>query len=392
MYAVCWNCGQDFWIETQRECRHCGEATRRCADCVNYRLAGSMCQELNVEIDQREAERPTRLTTAFNCASYTPSPERTSAQRRTPAVTPPPARPAPVAPPAAPTARPAPVAAPPAPAAPVAAPDREMALADAEVITILREPAPPRPKHPVIIAHRGDSAAAPENTLAAFRSALAHGAQAMEFDIHLTRDGQAVVIHDATVDRCSTGKGAVQDLTLADLKSLDVGSWFAPNFTGERVPTLDEAIQAIPSPVLLIMHLRAHENESDRCERAVADAIVRNDVRNRTVVTHHTRHGLHRLRDLEPKLHLCWIGPGGEPGAEYLDDAYYMGYRFVQPTARDIDERLVAYARERGMWINAFWADEVADMRRLITLGVDGIITNHPARLGQTLQEMVGAS
>jgi len=117
----------------------------------------------------------------------------------------------------------------------------------------------------------------------------------------------------------------------------------------------------------------------------VAEAIARSSIRGRTVVSHHTRHGLRRLREMEPKLHLCWVGPGGEPASEYLDDAYYMGYRFVRPLASDMDEALIAYAHEHGMWINALWADEVADMQRLIKLGVDGIITNHPARVHEAL-------
>ena len=364
MYVPCWNCGQDVWIETQKECRHCGEMARRCVDCVNYAAADSVCRELGVDVSRTEAQRPTRLSMAFNCPSYTLSPQALNRQ-----------------PQRAEAARPA-------PATPAAQATRAPATPDeVEVITIVREPALRRPQRPVVIAHRGDSAVAPANTLAAFRSALASGAQAVEFDIHITRDGQAVVAHDATVDGCSSGTGTIQDLTLAELKALDFGSWFSARFAGERMPTLDEAIEAMPAPALLVMHLRAHENESDRCERAVADAIARHNLRSRAIVTHHTRHGLHRLRELEPKLRLCWIGPGGEPGCEYIDDAYYMGYRFVQPIVRDIDEKLVAYAHERGMWINAFWADEVEDMRRLIKLGVDGIITNYPARLVETLQQ-----
>jgi glycerophosphoryl diester phosphodiesterase len=91
-------------------------------------------------------------------------------------------------------------------------------------------------------AHRGASALAPENTLAAFRAAEAGGADGLELDVQLSRDGVPVVLHDATVDRTSDGRGAVAELTLTELRRLDVGTWFAPAFAGERLPTLEEVL------------------------------------------------------------------------------------------------------------------------------------------------------
>src|SRR2546427_726744 len=97
---------------------------------------------------------------------------------------------------------------------------------------------------PLIIAHRGDSAHVPENTLAAFAAALEEGADLVEFDVQLTKDGQVVVIHDATVDRTTTGRGRVRDLTLAEIRVLSAGypSRFADTHRGERVPSLGEAL------------------------------------------------------------------------------------------------------------------------------------------------------
>ena len=376
MWIACWNCGHDVWIETQKECRNCSEVTHRCADCSNFLKASAHCAKLNIPINPAEADVPTRLALSSTCTSFALSdaarkrprlPQGAATGAATAATRPTAAQAAPTATPATATAA-----------------TNHGALGDVEVITIVREPAPRRPKHAIAIAHRGDSSAAPENTLAAFGAALPH-CQAVELDVHLSSDGHAVVTHDATVDRCSNGTGAVHDLTLAELKALDVGSWFAAEFAGERMPTLDEAIAAVPAPTLLFIHLRAHENDTDRCEKAVAEAVARTSIRGRTVVTHHTRHGLRRLRELDPKLHLCWIGPGGEPASEYLDDAYYMGYRFVHPRANEIDEAVIAYAHEHGMWVNAFWTDDLAEMQRLVKLGVDGIITNHPAQLHEAV-------
>lgn len=382
MWIACWNCGQDVWFETQKQCRHCGSITRRCADCDNYAETDSSCTQLQVPVQREEAVNSTRLAIAYNCFYFVISeaamarPHLTAEQSASllakreaaPAASPPP---------------------PAASAASAAAPHQAPTLDDAEIITIRREPALKRPRLPIIIAHRGHSAAAPENTRAAFTAALKAGAQAIELDVHISRDDQAIVIHDAEVNRTTNGQGPVAFLTLAELKALDAGRWFAPQFAGERLLTLDEAIAAIPAPTWLLVHLRAHENESDRCERAVAEAIARHQARGRTIIIHHTRHGLHRLRAMEPRLRLCWISPGGEPASEYVDDAYYMGYRFIQPRREEVDQELVDYARERGMWVNVFWADDEEDMRRLVALGVEGIITNHPDRLCRLLQHTV---
>ncbi len=102
----------------------------------------------------------------------------------------------------------------------------------------------------IVVAHRGSVHLAPENTLAAIEKAIELGADLIEIDVRQTRDGRLVLMHDATVDRTTNGTGRVADLTLAELKRLDAGSWFAPEFAGERVPTLAEALQAMQGRAL----------------------------------------------------------------------------------------------------------------------------------------------
>lgn len=375
MWISCWNCGQDVWLETQKQCRHCDAFIHRCADCDSCDSSRWFCDALLIELDPEEAQTPTRLSLSINCTDFRMSEQAMQRPVGTAAE-----------PKAAPTS-PADRAAAPAPETTASAAGHARELADAEVITIRREPALKRPKHPLVIAHRGDSGSAPENTVSALKSAVAAGAHGVEFDVHLTADGQAVVLHDATVERCSNGRGAVCDMTLEQVRALDAGGWFAEPFEGERIPTLDEAIDAIPAPTVLFIHLRDHENESDRCERIVADAAEHHRIHKRAVVTHHTRHGLQRLREMAPQLRLCWIPYGGEPVEEYVDDVYYLGCRFIQPLAKELNEQLVKYAHDRGMWINAFWADEITEMEQIIRLGVDSIMTNYPRRLRELLKE-----
>jgi glycerophosphoryl diester phosphodiesterase len=107
-------------------------------------------------------------------------------------------------------------------------------------------PRGPSPKNLVeIIAHRGFSAAAPENTLAAIEAAIAAGADALEFDVHVSRDGTPVLFHDATLKRTTDGRGPLKDHSLAELRALDAGSWFGRGFAGERIPSLAEALECV---------------------------------------------------------------------------------------------------------------------------------------------------
>ncbi len=113
-----------------------------------------------------------------------------------------------------------------------------------------------RAGRPLVSAHRGDSANAPENTLAALEAAWRAGADMAEIDVQLTRDGQIVLMHDRTVDRTTTGRGYVKDLTLAELRALDAGSRFTPRFRGERVPTLRDVLEWARGRLALLVELK----------------------------------------------------------------------------------------------------------------------------------------
>jgi glycerophosphoryl diester phosphodiesterase len=331
-------------------------------DCVNYVPTTSLCRALQVEISRPDTTAPTSLSQSYRCPDYTQSPEAAQqaaarkGKERVKAETAPAAAPRPAAVPAA-----KPAARPPA-----------------------MDPA--KPKRPQVIAHRGCCLEAPENTLASIGRAAALRCDAIEFDVHVTSDGHPVVIHDATVDRTTNGTGPVVGMTLAEIRTLDAGSWFADSFSDERVPTLEEALEAAGG-ALVALHVRCHENDSDRAEKAIVGALQNAGMVERAWAIHHTRHGLYRLRKLEDNLRLCWLPRDGGKDLEYIDDAFYMGYRIIQPTYRVVTPEFVAYARRKQLWINVFWADEEELMRQLTALGVNGILTNKP----ELLQTVVGA-
>lgn len=354
MYVPCWNCGHDVWIETQTDCRHCGEPAKRCLDCMSFTATSGRCAALDVTINETEASSPNSLSQSYRCPQYNQSPDATrqAAERKTAGD----------------------------------AKQREPAASAPQPAARKPEAKPRKQARPHVIAHRGHATVAPENTITAIRAAADLGVNAIEIDVHLTKDGIPVVIHDATVDRTTDGEGAVEDLTFAEIRSLDAGTWSGPGFGGLKVPTLREALESA-GKCLVNLHVRCHENESDRAEKVVYRALQDTGRTERCWISHHTRHGLYRFRELDKKLRLCWVpGDGGED-IEYIDDAYYMGYRIIQPTFRAVTPEFVEYAKAKKMWINVFWADEEDLMRELTDLGVNGILTNQPEVLQRVVSE-----
>ncbi len=153
----------------------------------------------------------------------------------------------------------------------------------------------------LIIAHRGASGHAPENTLAAFRKAVAQGATFIETDLQLSRDVRLVAIHDATVNRTTNGQGSVQDMTLADLRRLDAGSWFGSEFTGERIPTLEEILE-FSKRNDVVFYLEIKPGGSRGGEHALVGALRESGEIPRVVVISFDPEIVLNLRKIEPTL------------------------------------------------------------------------------------------
>ncbi len=156
----------------------------------------------------------------------------------------------------------------------------------------------------VNVAHRGDSGNRPENTLAAFAAAIEIGADQIELDVGLSRDGELVVIHDATIDRTTNGQGAVGQMTLAELKAVDAGSWFSAEYVGEKLPTLAEALSVFPEWMGLNCHTKCFDPDSDEHERQVVQALADAQMIGRTVIATDYLGSLMRFRQLAPELDL----------------------------------------------------------------------------------------
>jgi glycerophosphoryl diester phosphodiesterase len=244
---------------------------------------------------------------------------------------------------------------------------------------------------PLIIAHRGDSAHVPENTLAAFAAALEVGADLVEFDVQLTKDGQVVVIHDATVDRTTTGRGRVRDLTLAEIRALSAGypARFAETHRGERVPALGEALGMLKGRARVMVEIKpdAVTDDAEGGVEARAIAEVRKAGMEKDVAfLSFSRRALLRCRKLAPEIVRGHLFQKAEPG-EVLAGAREVASELVMPEKRMLSDELRDRAREAGLKLATWVVDDPEELRRLARFDLYGVASNRPGVMLDAIRE-----
>ncbi len=245
-------------------------------------------------------------------------------------------------------------------------------------------------KEPVIIAHRGASKQAPENTMSAFKKALELGAGGIETDVHLSADGYLVIIHDEQVDRTSDGKGLVKSMTLEQLKTLDFGSWFSPGFSGERIPELDDLLQLLSNwDGLLNIELKNGPVFYPGIEQAVASAVRKYKLTNRTIISSFNHYSLVEIRRIDPEIKTAPLYMAGlyEPW-EY---ARRMGATAIHPLFYNIVPEVMKGCKLNNIMVNPFTVDQPEQIKAMAAAGVDGIITNVPDIALKIVKEMGGS-
>jgi glycerophosphoryl diester phosphodiesterase len=232
---------------------------------------------------------------------------------------------------------------------------------------------------PAIFAHRGASAYAPENTLAAFELALRQGADGIELDAKLSADNQVMVIHDQSVDRTTTHKGRVRDLRLVDLRKMDAGSHFDIAFQGEPIPTLEEVFKAVGQLTIINVELTNYASPTDDLPEKVAELVKRHRLNQRVIFSSFNPIALARIRRLIPEAPLGLLALPGRKG--YLARAWVgrlLGYQNLHPELSDVKPSLVDGLHKRGRKIFVYTVNQEADMHRMFSMGVDGIFTDDP--------------
>ena len=228
------------------------------------------------------------------------------------------------------------------------------------------------------IAHRGASGYAPENTLAAFRRAVSQGVTFIETDLHLTRDAHFVAIHDETLERTTNGHGPVQQLTLAETRRLDAGSWFASEFIGERIPTLEEILEFARKHDV-VFYLEIKPGAFWGGEHALVSALRSSAEIARVVVISFEPAILASLRSIEPTLMtgLLFDGHITKP----FEKAAEIGARQIAIRGDLVTPNFLQEARSRDLQVICWTVNSPAHMRLLMSAGVDGIMSDYPDRL-----------
>lgn len=232
-------------------------------------------------------------------------------------------------------------------------------------------------ERPMVYGHRGFSAAAPMNTLAAFELAAEVGADGVELDVQLSHDGHAVVIHDFAVDATTDGSGPVSDFTLAQLRELDAGAWFGPQWRGARIPTLAEVFDAVGRRMLINVEIKTLPHQDDGIEQIVADDIRGAGMEARVLVSSFNPFALQRFRAIMPRVPLGRLTFSGMP-AEWRAQWRGIDCEALHPGQDEVDEAFMRAARTGGHLVNTWTVNDAQRARELLALGVDGIVSDRP--------------
>ena len=230
-----------------------------------------------------------------------------------------------------------------------------------------------------VVGHRGAMGHAPENTMASFADGLALGADWIELDVQLSRDGELVVIHDPTVDRTTNGSGFVKDLSLEELRQLDAGSWFGPRFAGAHIPTLAEVLDWARGRTRLIVEIKNGPIFYPGIAERVVACLREHNVVRETMVISFDHCVVRQVKSLEPaqRTGILYVARAVDP----VLLASQSGAEVLMPLSSYVTEELIALAHAAGLSVSTWTVNEPEEMRRLISLGVDGIGTNYPDRL-----------
>jgi len=235
----------------------------------------------------------------------------------------------------------------------------------------------PTPR-PLVVAHRGFSWVAPENTLAAYRKAIEIQAEMAECDVQLSRDGVVVCMHDDTLERTTNGTGGVRDKTLVELQQLDAGSWKGPEYIGERIPTLVELLRLVDGRLRLVIEIK-----QPGIEREVIATIAEAGVAPESVMIFSFDYDtVRQIAVLEPLLPTTWLInelPDDPPSRDRLVRQSLRARVNAIGLSKDhVDAGFVRRAKSCGLPVFVWTVNEVDQMRRLIAQGVDAIITDRP--------------
>ena len=235
-------------------------------------------------------------------------------------------------------------------------------------------------------AHRGFSAEYPENTMIAFEKAIEAGCEGIELDVHFTKDGELVIIHDENIKRTGNADGLVKDMTYEELSKVDFSYLFTDKTGFCRIPTLREYLELVKDKdIITNIELKTGVFEYTGIEKAVYDMITEYGLKDRVIISSFNHNSVMRMKEIDPELYCgflseTWILETGKYVKAHNIEAYHPLFRMLTDTEyKDL--------RDHGVEINTWTVNEREDILHMIDLEVEGIISNHPDRVRKILIE-----
>jgi len=234
-------------------------------------------------------------------------------------------------------------------------------------------------------AHRGFSGKYPENTMLAFEKAIEVGCEGIEFDVHFSKDGKLVIVHDETIDRTSNQNGFVKDLTYEELCQADFSYKFQKEYGFQRIPTLEEYLELVKDKdIITNIELKTGIFEYPGIEQAVYDLIRKYDLRDKMIISSFNHYSVMRMKEIDPGIKCgllteSWLIKAGE----YVKKC---GVECFHPIGTMLNPETVKEVRDNGIEINTWTVNKPEEVDYMINLGVDGIIGNNPDVTGRRLK------
>jgi glycerophosphoryl diester phosphodiesterase len=241
---------------------------------------------------------------------------------------------------------------------------------------------------PLVIGHRGASAHAPENTLAAFDLAIKHQADAIEFDVKLSSDNQVVVIHDSSVDRTTNGHGKVANMPLSALQELDAGVKFSNKFIGEKIPTLINVFEQFGKRILMNVELTNYSTPFDRLVNEVIKLVKYYNLEDHIIFSSFLPGNLNYAQKILPEVPCGLLAYSGWMGLYQRKFGWKIKYQALHPYIKEVDQTLVEALHNAGKRIHVWTVNGDEKLRSMLALKVDGIFTDDPGMLRRILEQV----
>lgn len=243
---------------------------------------------------------------------------------------------------------------------------------------------------PMIIGHRGAPVMAPENTMASFKAAIKLGVDGIETDVQETADGHLVLCHDELLNRTTNGKGLIKDYRLSELKELSAGAWFGSKFENERIPTLKEFFDLVCDRELLInIEIKSGVILYPDIEKHLINMIHEYNIGHKVIISSFNHYSLLACKKIDSgiKTGILYMAGLVDPWLY----AKHIGADALHPLFYNIRPEIMEGVKKNNITVNPFTVDNENEMRYMISMGVDGIITNYPDRLLKIKNELGGS-